>query len=71
MLNDSTEAVAVSCDDNVLPCFDFGGDDVVPERQRTSDGVLQGLTGGKLTGLQALVTSRLVAECNTSVTLLL
>lgn len=64
VLHDSTEAVAVSCDDDVLPCFDFRSNDVVPERQGTCDGVLQRLTRRKLTGLQALVTSRLVVEYN-------
>lgn len=59
VLDDAAETVAVGGDDDVLPGFDLGGDDVVPEGQGPGDGVLQGLTGGQLTWLQVLVAPRL------------
>ena len=55
MLDDATETVAVGSDDHVLAGLDLGGDDVVPVGQGAGDGVLQGLTGGQLAGLQPLV----------------
>lgn len=59
VLDDASQAVSVGGDDDVLARLDLRGDDVVPERQRAGDGILERLAGGQLTCLQALVSAGL------------
>lgn len=59
VLDDAPQAVSVGGDDDVLARLDLGSDDVVPERQRAGNGILERLAGGQLTRLQALVAAGL------------
>lgn len=42
------QAVSMGCDEHPLPLLDLRGDLLVPEGQRSCDGVLKALAGGKL-----------------------
>lgn len=57
MLDNATEAVAMGCDYDVFAGLNLRYNNLIPERQGTSDGVLQALTDGKLTLFQTLVSS--------------
>lgn len=48
MLHDASQAVAVSSDQHPLPLFDLRNNLLVPEGQRSGDGVFQTLAAGEL-----------------------
>lgn len=48
MLHDASQAVAVGSDQHPLPLFDLRNNLLIPEGQRSGDGVLQTLTAGEL-----------------------
>lgn len=68
MLHDASKAVAVGSDQHPLSLFDLRNNLLIPEGQRSSDGVLQTLTAGELVLSQvgiAAVLQRKVASVST------
>lgn len=62
MLDNTTQAVSMGCNEDVLAGFDLRDNDLIPEGQGACNGVLQTLTGGQLTLLQTLIAPRLVVK---------
>lgn len=60
MLYDATETVAMGSNQHPLSVFDLWNDLVVPEGQRSRNGVLQTLTGWKLIVCQVSITPILI-----------
>lgn len=62
MLNDSTQAVSVSGDDDLLSLLELGNDDVVPVWQGSRDGELQRLELRELVLTRAVLINRVLDD---------
>lgn len=65
MLHDASKAVAVGSDQHPLSLFDLRNNLLIPEGQRSGDGVLQTLTAGELVlsqvGIAAVLQRKVLA----------